>query len=303
MPDFKPQTPRPYRPAESLLDSIGAESLDPSYAAAARRRAVGGPVRWWTRVLGVVGFVMAGLILGISAQQAEARRLPAAEERQALSREIVRKAARVDSAGAELRALRAEVAERRAAALLRNGGDNTLSRLADAQVAAATVPVRGPGIVIRIDDAAGTDDAVSLDPREQEAADAGRVLDRDLQAVVNGLWASGAEAVSVGEHRLSSLSAIRAAGLAILVDYNYVLPPYEIRAIGDPAALGRALESGPVGHQLRSLRDDAGIQFSVEFSDRLHIPAAEPAQLRWAVSSALTEVSPATDPSRQGGIP
>ena len=34
----------------------------------------------------------------------------------------------------------------------------------------------------------------------------------DLQILVNGLWESGAEAISVNGHRLSTLTAIRGAG-------------------------------------------------------------------------------------------
>ena len=39
-----------------------------------------------------------------------------------------------------------------------------------------------------------------------------RVLDVDLQGVVNGLWASGAEAIAVNGQRLTGLTTIRAAG-------------------------------------------------------------------------------------------
>ena len=46
------------------------------------------------------------------------------------------------------------------------------------------------------------------------------MIARDLQIVVNGLWASGAEAVSVNGQRLTSKAAIRFAGQAILVNYR-----------------------------------------------------------------------------------
>ena len=62
--------------------------------------------------------------------------------------------------------------------------------------------------------------------------DVSRVLDVDLQSVVNGLWAGGAEAVAVNGQRLTALTTIRAAGSAILVDFRPVTSPYEVSAIG-----------------------------------------------------------------------
>ena len=46
------------------------------------------------------------------------------------------------------------------------------------------------------------------------------MLDRDLQVIVNGLWAAGAEAIAVNGQRLTACSAIRSAGEAILVDFR-----------------------------------------------------------------------------------
>ena len=44
------------------------------------------------------------------------------------------------------------------------------------------------------------------------------MLDPDLQKLVNGLWAAGAEAISINGQRLTNLSAIREAGEAITVN-------------------------------------------------------------------------------------
>ena len=63
------------------------------------------------------------------------------------------------------------------------------------------------------------------------------MLDIDLQILVNGLWESGAEAISINGHRLSNLTAIRGAGDAITVDYRSLTRPYQIEAIGDPRTL------------------------------------------------------------------
>ena len=65
-------------------------------------------------------------------------------------------------------------------------------------------------MTVRLDEAAD-DDGADVDPRTDETDD-GRVTDRDLQTVVNEVWAAGAEAVAVNGQRLTSLSAIRSAG-------------------------------------------------------------------------------------------
>jgi uncharacterized protein YlxW (UPF0749 family) len=87
--------------------------------------------------------------------------------------------------------------------------------------------VKGEGIEIVINDAIKTD---SLETADLELA---RVYDSDIQLLVNALWASGAESVSINKSRLTSTSAIRSAGDAILVNYRPLLPPFVISAIGD----------------------------------------------------------------------
>ena len=107
-------------------------------------------------------------------------------------------------------------------------GELVVSRLATVQLLAGVTPVTGPGVSVELNDS---------EALTREADDPGRVQDRDVQLVVNGLWHAGAEAVAVNGIRLTSTSAIRAAGRAILVDYRPVLPPYRVDAIGDPATL------------------------------------------------------------------
>ena len=63
------------------------------------------------------------------------------------------------------------------------------------------------------------------------------ILDRDVQLLVNDLWAAGAEAISIGGVRLQPSSAIRQAGGSILVDNRPVFWPITIEAIGDPSGL------------------------------------------------------------------
>ncbi len=52
-------------------------------------------------------------------------------------------------------------------------------------------PRRGPGVKLVVDDAKGADQGGD-GPRESSSfTDTGRVQDRDMQRIVNGLWQSG----------------------------------------------------------------------------------------------------------------
>jgi len=101
--------------------------------------------------------------------------------------------------------LRTEVADRRDAALARDAlGRASAARLEALELASAAVAVTGPGVVVVLDDRPSDADPAAL-PRGGEPGD-GRVLDRDLQALVNGLWAAGAEAVAAGTRSRSPTS-------------------------------------------------------------------------------------------------
>ena len=63
----------------------------------------------------------------------------------------------------------------------------------------------------------------------------------DVQAVVNALWAGGAEAMAIMNVRVLSTSAVRCVGNTLLLQGRVYSPPFKITAIGDPAALQRAL--------------------------------------------------------------
>ncbi len=52
------------------------------------------------------------------------------------------------------------------------------------------------------------------------------VHQQDVQAVVNALWAGGADAVQVMDQRLLSTSAVRCVGNTLLLNGRVYSPPY-----------------------------------------------------------------------------
>lgn len=126
----------------------------------------------------------------------------------------------------------------------------------DLQILSGLSSVKGEGIKIEISDAAKTD---SLDSTDIELA---RVYDSDIQLLVNALWASGAESIAINNARLTSTSAIRSAGDAILVNYRPLLPPFVISAIGDKELRNRLIKH-PDYIDLEFVVKTYGLGFSV----------------------------------------
>ena len=112
----------------------------------------------------------------------------------------------------------------------------------------------------------------------------GRVLDRDLQRLVNALWAAGAEAIAIDGQRLSSVSTIRAAGEAILVDFTPVSSPYVVEVIGPPGMRDRFAASRTAG-QLQWLHEKYGMGFTIRERDMVRLPAATDPRLEHAKPS------------------
>jgi len=84
----------------------------------------------------------------------------------------------------------------------------------DLSQAAGATDLIGPGLAITIDDAP-----------DAEAGSLNRVLDRDIQDIVNALWTMDAAGIAVNDQRLTATSAIRGAGEAILVNYRPLQRP------------------------------------------------------------------------------
>jgi uncharacterized protein YlxW (UPF0749 family) len=292
-----PQTSTPGRAARrpdvsmSLINDLTTNSLDQAYVErasareAARRSAesTGGaaPVRTPGRVaVGALLLVALGVLTGTAIGQVRERAGASTGVRADLEAEVRQRTAETDQRAAEVEQLRREqVAERERALSRDTAGRSAAAELRTLGAAAGTVAVGGPGLVVTVDDApAGS----RTDEGRGGAFGEGRVLDRDLQDLVNALWAAGAEAVAVNGLRLTSLSAIRSAGQAVLVDFRPVSPPYVVEAVGDPAALELQLLDGPTGRRFATWSQLYGLGFEARREERLELPAATVSDLRVA---------------------
>ena len=170
------------------------------------------------------------------------------------------------------------------------------------EAAAAQVAVHGPGIEVVAGDATSRE---QVDPATGErvsvpAEDNGRLRDRDLQSLVNALWAAGAEAVAIDGERLAPTTTIRAAGEAILVDLRPVQSPYTIAAVGDPETLLPRFADSEAARRYQSYTGLYSIQFTVRKVDDLRLRAGTGPELRYAEAVPSSSVSPGA-PGPSGG--
>ncbi|MFI1412060.1 DUF881 domain-containing protein [Streptomyces sp. NPDC020707] len=291
MPQQPPVRSTPARPPRpdasmSLLTNVMDHSLDEGYAeAAARRKAdgTGGMPKKLSAKLGLAaGLVLAALLVTVGAAQARIAAPVVAKEREELIDRIDSETSAAEDLEDAIDELRDDVGARQREALKKHGGDQ--GELVG--ILAGALEVHGPGVKLVVDDAKEADHAGAGDARETSGfSDTGRVRDRDMQRVINGLWESGAEAVTINGQRLTALSAIRAAGDAILVDNKPLVPPYTVLAVGDGDRLRTRFQNSGDGQYLQALHKNFGIRTSISAEDEVRLPAAPSVIVRTAQPS------------------
>lgn len=268
----------------SLLTNVMDHSLDEGYAeAAARKEAEGAgglPKTVRAKLALAAGLVLAALVVTVGAANARLAAPVVARERQELIDRIERETTAADKLESGVDTLRADVSARQRAALKKDGGEQ-----ADlVSVLSGATDVHGPGVKLVVNDAKeASTGGDGTNPRETSGfSDTGRVRDRDMQRVVNGLWESGAEAISVNGQRLTALSAIRAAGDAILVDNKPLVPPYTVLAVGDGQRLSTRFQNSADGLYLHALQENYGIRTGISVEGDVRLSAAPSVIVRTA---------------------
>lgn len=144
-------------------------------------------------------------------------------------------------------------------------------------------PVRGPVLTVSLDDAQRTADSL---PKGFTADDI-VVHQQDVQAVVNALWAGGAEAMMLQDQRVISTSAVRCVGNTLILQGRVYSPPYVIRAIGNVPAMQQSLLVSPSVAIYREYVTVLGLGYDVTTAPAATFPAyAGTVQLEHAVAGA-----------------
>ncbi|MCY7396241.1 MAG: DUF881 domain-containing protein [Nocardioides sp.] len=179
---------------------------------------------------------------------------------------VRQESSRLEARGSDLSELRAEVEE-----LTAQVGDSTTL---DLQATAAGLAggaqrqaVRGPAVTVTLDDA----------PSDRPIPDGFGPNDvivhqQDLQAVVNALWANGAESMMLMDQRVISTSAVRCVGTTLHLQGRVYSPPYVITAIGDRDDMLEGLDDSSEVGLYRDFVRAVGLTYRVEESDDLEMP-------------------------------
>jgi len=154
-------------------------------------------------------------------------------------------------AQAEVTSLRAENTKAENVLAQGRGATQLLNdSLQQTKAFAGLTPVEGPGVTVTLRDSPHPEKIKVADQSlkgpngeiiELENAARANIHDTDVLQLVNELFAAGAEAISVNDHRLAGPTSIRCVGPTILVDDIDIASPVVVRAIGDPKTLLGAL--------------------------------------------------------------
>lgn len=226
----------------------------------------------WHALVTVTALV-AGVLFAASANTARGTDLRSSG-RSRLTELVVAQQRRVASLESNAARLRRQVEEATDAV---SRGDRRVAEIRTANEAFA-FPVglsalTGPGLHVTLDD------APRLAPGEQRPGnpqpDDLVVHEQDVLAVINALWAGGADAVAVMGDRIIGTSAVRCVGNTMLLHGNVYSPPFVVEAIGDPLLMRRALEESPGVRHFQSFVAAYHVGFAVTEIDEVSIPAYE----------------------------
>ncbi len=164
--------------------------------------------------------------------------------------------------------------------------DRMRRQLAKLETPAGLTGLSGPGLVISLNDAPPDQPgAGDLDPNLL------LVHQQDIQAVVNALWAGGAEGMSLQGQRVISTTGIKCVGNTVVLQGVPYSPPYRIVAVGDGAAMYDALRASPqVQNYLDYVRAPYHLGWTLRDDPTLKVPSyTGPIVLDFARPATLPE--------------
>ena len=253
-------------PAQAAGTSWG-KALHRAGLALLRRQV--GPRSAWSVFVPLVA-LLAGLLFSMSAHTAQGT--PLRDDRNPqVSSLIGDRERQIDQQTRVASGLRRDVEQQTEVA---GGSDAEIAaqqRRGDASRAAAGLTaVHGPGVTVRLDDAPRRNDGtlpagVNIDDLV--------VHQQDVQAVVNALWAGGAEAMSIMGVRVIGTSAVRCVGNTLLLNGRQYSPPFVVTAIGDADRMRTALEDSDGVRAFRAQAATLGLGYSFRLEGDVLIPA------------------------------
>jgi uncharacterized protein YlxW (UPF0749 family) len=224
--------------------------------------------------------LLAGLLFATSGRTAQGTDLRAGEVTE-LSQLVSERNAAIARQEQQLAELQDDVDRLTEQAASRNGAVAAAQAEGDeGAVSAALVALEGPGVVITLDDAPQRPDGtLPMEARPDDLV----IHQSDVQAVVNAVWAAGADGVAIMDQRLIATSAVRCVGNTLLLQGRTYSPPFVIAAVVDADAVQAQLAISPQVAVFRQAVDAFGLTFETRASSRVTLPAYDgPLDLEFA---------------------
>jgi uncharacterized protein YlxW (UPF0749 family) len=221
---------------------------------------------WFTPVV----LLLAGFLFTTSATTAKGTDLRD-DRRTELAGLIADRKREVADANARAAALRREIEDdSRGKAATDSGVADQRARGDAERAAAGLTALHGPALTVRLNDAPRrADGSRPAGARPDDLV----VHQQDVQAVVNALWAGGAEAMTIMGVRVISTSAVRCVGNTLLLDGRVYSPPFVVTAIGDPAELQSALDASEGVRLFQEAALSFGLGYQVKTENDVVVPA------------------------------
>ena len=227
--------------------------------------------RFSSKIAAIVAFAAAGFLLAASTLTANGSDIRV--ERPAQLRDLVRnEALKIDRIENDLVDIQNQIQE------ISNGSartqiENAKQKIEQLSPVAGFTAMSGPGLTVVLNDAPQVD----LSIPENERPDVNDLLihQEDVQAVVNALWAGGAQGVSLMGKRVISTSAVKCVGNTLLLHGKVYSPPFKIQAVGDIAKLTNSLRTDPNVTVLQDYVDLYGLVYDVQRSQLIELPPYE----------------------------
>ena len=167
----------------------------------------------------------------------------------------------------KIAALRAQIDALEASAAQRSAATQALQgKVADLRARAGLTTLSGPGVEVDLADGV---------PGPDSSGEAGyRVNFKDVQDLVNLLFAQGAEGIAVNGHRVTPLSYFSGSGGEVIVDQGPAISaPIRLRAVGNRTRMEAALDDPSVLPDIRAREVQFQLQVSFSGGPAYSLPA------------------------------
>ena len=255
---------------DASLDALLADALSSDYEGTDKKRYQIRSKRNSIQILIVAASTtLVTIVLGMAIAQTRSQASENSATRNALVERVQAADRRVQALEASVVTAQNDLISAESATLAGTSlGEQAQQRLERLRIATGQTQVSGSGITVTIDDAPSDSDITT-------GNESGKVLDGDLQLVINGLWQSGATHIAINERRLTPTTAIRSAGRAILVNYRPLIPPYVVTAISpDANKMAGMFRESSAGLLLEELEASYGVFWELNTVGVVTLPAA-----------------------------